>query len=658
MRVALNGKWHLYYFPEGQMNIQDPKTLRNAGFGPVEAQVPGNVELDLIRAGKLPEPFFGANIRKLRPYETYEWWYEREFDTPPQVEGRKVELVFHGVDCIATYWLNGEKLGESRNMFIEHRFDVTGKLRPQGRNHLVVRLGSPVNEARRHIYDPSMAAAPMNWEQLWIRKAPHSYGWDIMPRALSAGIWRPVELIVHDPDEITDLYFRTYRANDRMASIGIMFQIDTCEPISEGYALRFRGECRDSSFEREDSSLKCKDSTFEVTRPVFFNAGEIRFDISNPKLWWPRGYGEPHLYTVTTELLRHGEVIASRHDRIGIRVIELIRTDVTTAECPGEFLFKVNDTPILCKGSNWVPLDAFHSRDAERYRAALDLFRDLGCNIVRCWGGNVYEDHEFFDICDEYGILVWQDFAMACARYPQTPEFLDMIRAEATAVVRKLRNHPSLALWCGDNECDEVFTGAGLDPANNRITREVLPQVVYSCDPSRPYLPSSPYHSPEVVQRKDRRLMPEEHLWGPRDYYKSRFYIESTAHFVSEIGYHGCPNVSSIKKFISLDMLWPYQDNEEWRIHCTDPVPEGDSGYSYRVPLMANQIKEMFGEIPDNLEDFALASQISQAEAKKFFIEMTRLHKWRRTGIIWWNMLDGWPQFSDAIVDYYFGKKL
>ncbi|NPV81567.1 MAG: glycoside hydrolase family 2, partial [Firmicutes bacterium] len=136
-RVNLDGKWQLYYFPEGQIDIQDLQALHSAGLRPVEAHVPGNVELDLVRAGRLPEPFFGANIRKLRPYETYEWWYEREFDTPPQVEGRKVELVFHGVDCIATYWLNGEKLGESRNMFIEHRFDVTGKLRPQGRNHLV-----------------------------------------------------------------------------------------------------------------------------------------------------------------------------------------------------------------------------------------------------------------------------------------------------------------------------------------------------------------------------------------------------------------------------------------------------------------------------------------------------------------------------------------
>jgi beta-mannosidase len=157
--------------------------------------------------------------------------------------------------------------------------------------------------------------------------------------------------------------------------------------------------------------------------------------------------------------------------------------------------------------------------------------------------------------------------------------------------------------------------------------------------------------------RYDESLLPEQHLWGPRDYYKSRFYNESTAHFASEIGYHGCPNVSSIKKFISPDCWWPYQGNVQWRIHATD-CSINPGAAAYRVKLMADQVKELFGFEPATLETFALASQISQAEAKKYFIELFRLAKWRRTGIIWWNLLDGWPQFSDAVVDYYFTKKL
>jgi len=320
---------------------------------------------------------------------------------------------------------------------------------------------------------------------------------------------------------------------------------------------------------------------------------------------------------------------------------------------------RCNNQPIQCRGTNWVPLDAFHSRDAERYSLVLPMLEELGCNIVRCWGGNVYEDHAFFDFCDSAGILVWQDFAFACALYPQEEAFFAEVRAEARAVIRKLRNHASLALWAGDNEIDIFAVFLNRDPAANRISRSVLPEICAVEDPYRPYLPSSPFVSAEAWRAgaADQKLMPEQHLWGPRDYYKSRFYAESTAHFASEIGYHGCPNVSSLNKFLEPGHHWPWKDDLQWRVHAADQVPEGGP-YAYRIKLMADQIRELFGEEPSTLEDFALASQISQAEAKKYFIEMFRLAKWRRTGIIWWNLIDCWPEFSDAIVDYYLSRKL
>ena len=370
-------------------------------------------------------------------------------------------------------------------------------------------------------------------------------------------------------------------------------------------------------------------------------------------LWWPRGYGNPNLYQVTTELLQNEKVLASREDSVGIRKLELIRTETTSIEKPGQFLFKVNGVPILVKGSNWVPVDAFHSRDAARYEQILALVADLECNMLRCWGGNVYEDHAFFDICDRKGIMVWQDFAMACAIYPQTPEFLEVMRQEAISVVRKLRNHPSLALWSGDNEVDMFYQISGLDPAHNKITREVLPQVIAQCDPYRPYLPSSPYMSPEVIATGNLKLMPEEHLWGPRDYFKSRFYTEHTAHFVSEAGYDGCPGLSSLKRFLDDKHLWPWQNNPWWALHSTDMTFD-----PYENHVLANEEKELFGVTPDKLEDFILSTQITEAEATKFFVEMTRLNKWRSTGLIWWNVMDGWPQLNDSVVDYYFNKKL
>jgi beta-mannosidase len=636
---SLDGLWDLYSFPERNSPIRHPSDLARHRDALLAAHVPGNVELDLARAGRIADPLFGDNIHELRDYELYEWWYERTFKAPEEALDavHTAELVFRGVDCLATYWLNNEKIGTSDNMLIAHHIDVTGHLRSDGPNTLTVRLASPMLEALRRPFDPSMATWGFGEGRLWVRKAAHSYGWDIMPRALSAGLWRSVDLVVHDEDEIRDLYVFTRSIHPDKATVGLYFEVATAPERVLDLGLHIIG--------------RCGTSTFETRHPVRFKAGEISFEVPNPRLWWPHGYGDPDLYEATVELTCGDVVLARKTATFGIRTLALARTEITSPEHPGEFLFKVNDIPILCKGTNWVPADVFHSRDAERIPAILDMAVDLGCNIIRCWGGNVYEDTAFYDTCDRHGILVWQDFAMACARHPQDPAFQDAIRDEAVAVVRKLRAHPSIALWCGDNECDMLFQ----DPGKNRITRETLPQAVYQADPYRPYLPSSPYIAPESTARRE--LRPEQHLWGPRDYFKSDFYTQHTAHFVSEIGYHGCPNLSSIKQFIDEAHLWPWQDNIQWMTHCTAPAMEDDDR-KFRVKLMADQIREFFGIEPDDLETFILASQISQAEAKKFFIEMTRLGKWRRTGVIWWNLMDGWPQFSDAVVDYSFGKKL
>jgi beta-mannosidase len=642
LHIGLDGNWRLFYFPQGKYQISHPDQLKTKELTSIEASVPGEAALDLSRKGELPaDLFFADNITKLKPYELYEWWYQRDFPTPPGATGRRLELRFHGVDCLATYWLNGKELGESSDALVEQHFDVTGRLNSTGPNQLTVRLRSPIIEAANKQYDPAytITAGRTNQEAIWIRRPAHSYGWDIMPRAVSAGLWRPVELIVHAKHEITDMYFTTLAVQPGRATLAVSYELATDLALLPQLRLRVQG--------------RCGESTFIYNHKVEFTAGRFEVEVPNPQLWWPRGYGDPNLYNVTTQLLQNEKVIASREDTVGVRKLELIRTETTSLEKPGQFLFKVNGVPILVKGSNWVPADAFHSRDASRYEKILALFIDLGCNFLRSWGGNVYEDHAFFDICDRNGIMVWQDFSMACAIYPQTPEFLEVMRQEAISVVRKLRNHPSLALWSGDNEVDEFYYGAGLDPAHNRITREILPQVVFQDDPYRPYLPSSPYMSPEVIATGNLKLMPEDHLWGPRDYFKSPFYTEHTAHFVSEIGYHGCPSLSSIKRFIDAEHLWPWQDNTQWTLHSTDMA-----GDPYRINLMANQVKELFGVVPDAPQDFILASQVSQAEAKKFFIEMTRLRKWRSTGLIWWNVMDGWPQFSDAIVDYYFNKKL
>ena len=300
-------------------------------------------------------------------------------------------------------------------------------------------------------------------------------------------------------------------------------------------------------------------------------------------------------------------------------------------------------------GTNWVPLDALHSREKERYDRALSLLDDIGCNMVRWWGGNVYPEDMFYDFCDSHGIMVWQDFSMACGTYPQDEAFAKSMEAEVEAVVRRYRNHPSLVLWAGDNECDEMVWSK-IKLKENTLTRTLLPEIISRNDVKRDYLPSSPY----IAKGEKMENVSERHLWGPRDYYKSSYYKDTPAHFVSELGYHACPSVTSVKKFISGDIVVSeMKNNPSCLLHSTDYDNCQD-----RFMLMEKQIRQLFGEVPDTAEKFALASQISQAEADKFYIELFRCKKPVKSGVLWWNLIDGWPQFSDAVVDYYFKKKL
>jgi beta-mannosidase len=645
-RIDLNGEWQLSYSPQQDKYVK----LQNIDFNTmstVPARVPGNVELDLIRAGILPDLAVGNNIYLLREYETYEWWYRHRFNAPAIPDRHTAELVFEGLDCLAEVWLNGTSIGAASNMLVPHRFDVTDTLK-SGENEIVVRIRSAVLEGRERIPAPFESALPCGFESLAVRKAPHMYGWDIMPRVVTAGIWRDVYVQFLPPTRWRSVYWATTAtdAQRRSAVVFVDWDFITEEHAIDDWQVRLR-------LSRNGRTVH------ESLHPVFHTHGRTWVHLQDVDLWWPRGYGEPVLYEATAELLDgQGTVLDTHRCRIGLRTAKLEYTEVTTPEQPGEFVFVVNGVKVFAKGTNWVPLDAFHSRDLQHLKPTLDMLVDLNCNMVRCWGGNVYESDAFFDLCDEHGVMVWQDFAFACAIYPD--EIIPAVRQEAEEVVRRLRNHASLVLWCGNNEIDHTYfwTGMGIDPNTDKISRQVLAEVVRRQDPFRSYLPSSPYVGPEAMRLGgDANLTPEQHLWGPRDDFKGAFYTGSQAHFVSEIGYHGCPDRRSLEQMMEPNYLWPWQDNEQWLTHAVRPLPRM-TDYNYRIPLMAKQIAVLFDTVPDNLDDFILASQISQAEALKFFIERWRQRKWRTTGILWWNLRDGWPIISDAIVDYYHRKKL
>jgi len=626
-----------------------PKTiaeLDNSGLLTIPASVPGNFELDLFKAGIIQDPYYSTNPIEMQKWEATHLWYYTTFDFETGAD-ENTFLVFEGVDTIADIYLNGEKIGHTENMFIQHEFCVPS-LKKKG-NELVVHI-MPAAVYARQFRQPAMVnGQPYNCDSLAIRKAAHSFGWDIMPRLVSAGLWKEVYIIQKPAERIEDFYlFTHYIESDGTARLVANCYINSNEDFMQGASIEITGTCGDSIF---------------FMRKDLFDAN-VRLDcIQKLKLWYPKNYGEQNLYDVTVKLYRDGEIKDEKRLRFGVRTIELERTS-TISEDGGEFVFKINGKRIFILGTNFVPLSPYHSQDKSRYQRALEMVDDIGCNAIRCWGGNVYEDHEFFDYCDEKGILVWQDFMMACGVYPHDDRFVKQIEDEATFIVRKLRNHASVFVWAGDNECDSTYRydgEHGLDPNRNIITRKVLSDVIYREDHVRPYLPSSPFVDDYAFKTK--KPLSEDHLWGPRDYFKGDFYRNAVARFASEIGYHGCPSVKSLKRFISPKKLWPIFNekgvaNNDWLAHATAIELKEDAWWTFRIKLMADQVKTLFGFIPDNLPLFSMLSMISQAEAKKYFIERFRIGRFNQTGIIWWNLLDGWPQVSDAVVDFYFEKKL
>ncbi|MBE6701894.1 MAG: hypothetical protein E7585_00560 [Ruminococcaceae bacterium] len=648
--------WRLLLAPNADVrkNEFDPTAIAQLEASPylkLDATVPGCMELDLHKAGLAPDPYFGKNPLVYSQYENRHLWYYTTFDCDNASAGQ-LFLQFEGIDTKAKILLNGQCVGYADNMLIGHSFFVGGALKEKG-NELIVHIESTMIAARNVDLAPLNRTLHYNQASLAYRKAAYMFGWDIMPRFVSGGLWKPVYLVQKSDERLEQCYLYTVTVNTekKLANMTAFVEFKTEADYLDDLRITVDGVCGDSSFHQEKRPYH-----------VFENIG---IKLENAKLWYPKNYGEQPLYDVTFRLWRGEELLDEKSFRFGVRVIELERTSTLDAEGNGKFGFIVNGQRVFCLGTNWVPLDAFPCRHQERLPKALELLEESGCNMVRCWGGNVYEDDAFYDFCDEKGIMIWQDFGMGCAIYPEVNEmFLMELEKEAVAVVKRLRNHAALALWAGDNEVDVFFRSFfkyKVDPNGVPATRQVLPRVVRNYDPVRCYIPSSPYMDSVAFEKQAK--MPEDHLWGPRDYFKGKYYKGAKSCFASEIGYHGCPSPESLKKFISEDQLYPMlnekdQGTPEYLVHAASMDTDPTSPYAYRIPLMVKQVRTLFGAEADNLDDFAKQSQISQAEAKKYFIEKFRVGKPHRTGIIWWNLLDGWPQVSDAVIDWYHCKKL
>lgn len=671
-KISLNGQWDLSFAKQPHDAARTPSEFKalNA-ITTIPASVPGNAEIDLYNAKLISNPLVGDNVYQLRKFEGLQWMYSREFNSPELKDGQRAILNLKGVDTLADVFLNGKLVGSPENMFIEHKYDITGLLNKVETNRIEIILRSvPVESSK---FDQIFGGSLI--ERMHIRKAPASFGWDIHPRIVSVGLWRDAEIEIRNPVHIEDVHWYTRSVNPKNGSAHAYANVKLNMPFDMADSLSIV-----LTISKDGKTLLQKKS------PVLSYANLINFYIDKISLWWPRGYGDPALYDAKIEIVdKDGKSLASDSRKFGFRTVRLDFKELELPETAqdtfgngnvsisegkdkvkGEFRFYVNDVPIFMQGTNWVPLDASHSRDKEHLEKAMEMIVDLNCNMIRCWGGNVYEDSDFYDLCDKYGVMVWQDFSMGCSVYPQDSDFAKKIEEEVKSVVHKFRSHPSLALWAGNNENDQAYTWRGkefkITPQHDRISRFTIPNTIFEYDWTRPYLPSSPYLTELSIKNPKKYAAPEVHLWGPRGYYKDPFYKDAIAVFVSEIGYHGAPNRSSLEKMMEKDFVYPWTKdgkwNKQWQAKAVMPYPNADI-LAQRNNLMTKQVKILFGEVPQELDDFIFASQVVQAEAKKYFIEMWRSQMFRpKTGILWWNLRDAWPILSDAIVDYYNSKKL
>lgn len=629
-KIDLNGEYRLYSY-EYQNAPEKPEQVSG---GWISAIVPGNVELDYQKAGMLPDVFYAQNYKYAEALERKDFWYLRSFELPEEAEG-EAWLCFDGVDTLAEYFLNGKKIGESSDMFIGSEFPVSDLLQ-SGENTLAVHIRSALMDAKQYDIRPYNVAFPGCYENLHIRKAAINYGWDISPRLLTAGIWKDVRLELREENRIKDVYLAAASVYDDVAVLVLSVNTTQTDAVLGKCELRICGRCGEHSFEN--------------TYPLPHQSTTVYPYVYGAKLWWPNGAGEQNLYDISVDLLCDGEVLATYPLRFGIRTLKLDFGEKTGED--GNFRVIVNNKPLRIRGANWVPVSMLYSQSEAGYANAVSHFRDSNCNMVRVWGGGIYEGDRFFDLCDENGILVWQDMMLSCHAYPMDDAFYLAMCNEAEAVARRIRNHASLAFYCGGNETDWPYVCVGLDPNDDRISRGALKDTLWQFDPYRSYYPSTPFFSREFIRehggrfyldldeiKQERTSLPEEHYWWHREDFRS--VCEQDHKFIGEIGYSGAPEKSSRDRFLPENT--DISDDAAWEDHSYPCEGKRLQGNDY-----------LFKNIPSG-EEYE-ASRAYQAEAYKYITELCRVRPYCN-GILLWTMRENWPSFSSAMVDYYDCRK-
>ena len=595
------------------------------------AKVPGTVHTDLFNNKIIPNPFYAANEKELQWIENETWEYQTSFKiSKDELNNQNAILQFEGLDTYAEVFLNNIKILDANNMFRTWKVEVKNNLKV-GKNNLKIVFKSAVEIGKAKAQKLPYTLPEKN--RIFSRKAQYHFGWDWGPRFATSGIYRPIKLLFWNNATIENVKYEQEELNESIAKLNFKITIN-CQ-VTGNYNLKIN-EIQKS---------------FELKKGI--NSIVLPYEIKKPKLWWTNGLGQANLYPFEINLSKDKAQLSFKKLNIGLRTIELIQEKDGFGK---SFYFKLNGKPVFMKGANYIPPDSFLPRATDSvYKSIVKNAVDANMNMLRVWGGGVYADDAFYDECDKNGILVWQDFMFACAMYPGDDDFLGNVKKEVIDNVTRLQNHPSIALWCGNNENDEGWKNWGWQKQYKyskqdstkiwndyeALFHKLIPKTLDSLlsPKENRYWPSSPSIG---WGKKESLTQGDSHYWGvwwgkePFEVYKQK-----VGRFMSEYGFQGMPNMETLEKII------PKEDlnfaSEAFKNHQKHPT-----GFETINEYMARDFP-----VPNSLEKYNYVSQILQAYGMKIGIEAHRLAKPYCMGSLYWQLNDCWPVTSWSTVDYY-----
>jgi beta-mannosidase len=603
-----------------------------------DGKVPGCIHLDLMKNGTISDPFFRDNEEFLQWIGKTGWEYKKTIMVSDTFfRYRHMELVCKGLDTYASVYLNDSLIITADNMFMDWYANIRPFLRI-GANTFRVKFPAIVTENERR-YKKLPYRLPGD-EKVVCRKAAYQFGWDWGPKFLTSGIWKPIYIRYWNYVNVRSVQYIQNKLTDSVANLSAVFIVTTDLPDTALFSIKVR-----------DHLITAE----KVALSKGVNVVRIGFSIPDPRLWWTNGLGEPYLYPFTHSVKFAGQIVGEGTTKFGLRTLQLVQKSDSTGKT---FYFKLNGVPVFMKGANYIPQDNFLPRVSDSsYRELLRSAAAVHMNMLRVWGGGVYEKDIFYDLCDELGILVWQDFMFANAMYPATKEFIKEVQGEAIQNIVRLRNHPCLALWCGNNEIEEGWYNWGWQKQYNLKPEDstdiwrgylttfgsAISSAVSRFDSLRPYITSSPRIG---WGHKESLTMGDMHYWGVW-WGKEPFetYNLKVGRFMSEYGFQGFPAMTTINK-----VTLPADRN------LKSPVLKAHQKHPTGFETIDEYMKRSY-KIPVDFASYSYVSQLLQAEGMKIAIEAHRRAKPYCMGTLFWQFNDCWPVISWSCRDYYGNKK-